>query len=199
MRIVTTVFMAVAVIAVLPLSVSAQAASKEPIDPTKSSFGEKSPRTPPELSLFSFLVGKWDGKGHVNLADGKIAQFPVTWVGRYILEGTAISDELHSVTPDGKPYLGITLRQYDTARKTWISEYLTVSGSFLRKQVNGDAGAVTVNGRNVTIASSSPGVTIREHYLVPDDDNFVYRLDVSNDGGKTWIEPQMEMTLRREK
>ena len=50
---------------------------------------------------------------------------------------------------------------------------------------------------DVTIASQSPGVMIREHYLVPDDDHFIYRLDVSNDGGTSWIETQMEMTLRR--
>ena len=197
MRIVSAVFMMVTVIALLPSSMSAQTPSKEPIDPTKSSFGEKSPRTPQELSVFAFLIGAWDGKGQVTLANGKFAEFPVKWIGRYILDGIAISDEVHSVGPDGSPYLGITLRQYDTARKTWIIEFLNVTSSFVRKQVNRDAGAVTVNGRNVTIASSSPGIRIREHYLVPDNDNFTYRLDVSNDGGKTWIEPQMEMTLRR--
>jgi Protein of unknown function (DUF1579) len=198
----TSVFMMVAVLLLLPSSASAQTASKEPSqisDPTKTPYGERSPTAPQQLSVFSFLAGKWEGKGHVKLANGKLAEFPVTWIGRYILDGTAISDEMHSFTPDGKPYLGITLRQYDTTRRTWIIEYLNVTGSFLRKQVNRDAGAVTMNGRNVTIASSSPGVMIREHYLVPDDDNFVYHLDVSNDGGKTWIEPQMEMTLRRAK
>ena len=193
----THVFTIVAAVSLLSLPISAQTGPQEPADPTKSSFGERSPKTPQELSLFAFLVGKFDGSGKVNLGEGKFAEFPVTWIGRYILDGTAISDEMHSVTPDGKPYLGITLRQYDTVRKTWIIEYLNVTGSFVRKQVNRDAGKVTMNGRNVTIASSSPGVTLREHYLVPDDDNFIYRLDVSNDGGKTWIEPQMEMTLRR--
>jgi hypothetical protein len=35
--------------------------------------------------------------------------------------------------------------------------------------------------------------------VVPDDESFVYRLDVSNDGGKTWNEGLMEMTLGRAK
>ena len=198
----TSVLMMVAVLSLLPSSASAQTASKEPSqvsDPTKTPYGERSPGAPQELSVFSFIVGKWDGKGKVKLENGKFAEFALTWIGRYILDGTAISDEMHSVTPDGNPYLGITLRQYDTARKTWIIEYLNVTGSFLRKQVNSAAGAVTVNGRNVMIASESPGVTIREHYLVPDDESFVYRLDVSNDGGKSWNEGLMEMTLRRAK
>ncbi len=199
MHTLTARFVVLAALLLVPSSASPQTGSKEPPDPTKSSFGERSSKTPQELSVFSFLIGNFEGGGTIKLADGKLAEFPVTWIGRYILDGTAISDEMHSFTPDGKPYLGITLRQYDTARKTWIIEYLNVTGSFVRKQVNRDAGKVTVTGRNVTIASSSPGVTIREHYLVPDNDSFVYRLDVSEDGGKNWIETQMEMTLRRAK
>jgi hypothetical protein len=54
-----------------------------------------------------------------------------------------------------------------------------------------------VTGINDTIASESPGITIREHYLSPDRDNFTYRLDVSNDGGKNWNEGQIEMDFRR--
>ena len=143
------------------------------------------------------LIGKWDGKGKTRLEDGTFAEFPVTWIGRYILDGTAIADEMHSVTPDGSPYLGISLRQYDAIGKTWIVEYLNVSGSFLRKQVKGDSGSVIVTGPNVTVASESPEVAIREHYLVPDRDHFTYRLDVSRDGGTSWNEGQIEMVFRR--
>jgi hypothetical protein len=166
-------------------------------DPSKTTYGEISSSAPKELRVFSFLVGKWGGTGKTKLPNGSTAEFPVTWIGRYILDGTAIADEMHAPAPDGSPYLGISLRQYDPDRKTWIVEYLNVSGSFLRKQVNATAGSVEVSGRNVTVASESPGVRIREHYLVPDDSNFTYRLDVSNDGGHTWNTGQIEMTLRR--
>jgi len=165
-------------------------------DPSITAYGEKSPRSPEELSVFSFLIGKWVGKGKTKLEDGKFAEYDVTWVGRYILDGTAIADELHGPAPDGSPYLGISLRQYDAQRKTWIIEYLNVPGSFLRKQVNSGSGSVRVSGRNVTITSESPGVAVREHYQV-EDSGFVYRLDVSNDGGKSWKEGQVEMTFRR--
>ena len=104
---------------------------------------------------------------------------------------------MHSVTPDGSPYLGISLRQYDASRKIWIVEYVNVSSSFLRKQVNEGSGSVKVDGRNVTVSSESPGTSIREHYLVADHDTFVYRLDVSTDGGRSWNEGQIEMTFRR--
>ena len=104
---------------------------------------------------------------------------------------------MHAAYPDGRPVLGISLRQYDASRKTWIVEFLNVSESFLRKRVNGGSGSINLAERKVTVISESPGIKIREHYLVPDHDNFVYRLDVSTDGGRSWNEGQMEMTFRR--
>lgn len=168
-------------------------------DPSITRYGERNPGSPQELSVFSFLIGKWEGKGRTKIEDGKFAAYDVTWIGRYILDGTAIADELHGPAPDGSPYLGISLRQYDAQRRTWIIEYLNVPDSFLRRQVNRESGSVAVNGRNVTVTSESPSVTVREHYQVEGDNAFVYRLDVSKDRGKSWSEGQVEMTFRRSK
>ena len=71
-----------------------------------TTYGERNPEAPAELDLFSFLVGKWSGRK--RLADGTHAEW--TWIGRYVLNGMAIADELHA-SADGKQYLGITLRQ----------------------------------------------------------------------------------------
>jgi len=168
------------------------------MDVSKTTYGERNPSAPNELAVFSFLIGKWQGTGKVRLPDGKVAEFGgASWIGRYVLDGTAIADESHGAYPDGRPFLGISLRQYDASRKTWIVEFLNVSESFLRKQVNRGSGSVDVDGRNVTVNSESPGISIREHYLVADHDNFVFRLDVSTDGGRSWNEGQIEMTFRR--
>jgi hypothetical protein len=160
-------------------------------------YGEMNPNSPNELKVFSFLIGKWQGTARVKLDGGKFAEVPVSWIGRYILDGTAIEDEFHSTAPGGGPYLGISLRQYDTKRKTWIIEYLNVSNSFLRRQVNGDSGSVAVDGLTVTVISGAPDSMSREHYRVVDHDNFVYRLDASRDGGSSWNEGQIEVPLRR--
>jgi hypothetical protein len=163
-----------------------------------TSYGERNPDCPNELAMFSFLVGKWQGTGRAKLGDGEFADFSgVSWIGRYILDGTAIADELHSLAPDGSPYLGISLRQYDAKRKTWIIEYLNVSNSFLRKQVNAAAGSVTVDGQTVTVTCGAPDSMSREHYRVIDHDNWVYSLDASNNGGSNWNEGQVEMTFHR--
>ena len=166
-------------------------------DPSMTTYGEKNPASPQELSVFSFLIGKWQGQGKTKIEDGKFAEYDVTWIGRYILDGTAIADELHAPNPDGSPYLGISLRQYDAGRKTWIIEYLNVSGSFLRRQVNAQTGSVEVAGREVIVTSAAPGVVVRERYEVQNGAGFTYRLDVSNDQGKSWKEAQIEMTFRR--
>ena len=168
-------------------------------DPTKTAYGEKSPRAPKELDVFAFLIGKWEGRGKTRLADGTVAEYPVAWIGRYILDGTAIADESHGPYPDGRPFLGISFRQYDQGRKTWIVEHLNVSESFLRRQVREGTGSVAVNDRTVTVTSASPGVVVREHYVVTDADNWVFRLDSSNDDGRTWNEGAIEFTFRRSK
>jgi hypothetical protein len=93
-------------------------------DPSKTKYGQINRDAPAQLRVFSFLIGKWDGKGKTRLPDGTVAEFPVTWIGRYILDGMAIADEAHAPAPDGSPYLGISLRQYDPGRKSWIIEFL---------------------------------------------------------------------------
>jgi len=78
--------------------------------PAITTYGERNPQAPDELDLFSFLVGKWIGRK--RLENESYAEW--TWIGRYGLNGTAIADELHAVGPDGKEYLGGTLRHFDT-------------------------------------------------------------------------------------
>jgi len=168
-------------------------------DPSKTIYGERSPRAPRELDIFAFLIGKWEGRGRTRLPDGTVAEYPVSWVGRYILDGMAIADEAHAPYPDGTPGLGISFRQYDRSRGTWVVEFMNVSESFLRRQVHDGAGSVAASGRNVTVTSESPGIVVRERYLVPDDDNWGYRLDMSNDGGRSWNEGAIEFTFHRSK
>lgn len=183
--------------AVLVAIIGAAHLEAQQADPSKTTYGTVNPRAPRELGVFAFLIGKWQGTGRARLDSGKVVELPVSWIGRYVLDGMAIADEGHSVMPDGSSALGVTLRQYDAGRKTWVVEFVNVSLSFIRKQVNGETGSVVADGKNVTIESGSLNTLIREHYLVADHDNFVYRLDISSDRGRTWSEGQVVMTLRR--
>jgi hypothetical protein len=166
-----------------------------------TTYGERNANAPTELDAFAFFIGKWEGGGKTRTADGKIVEFGgVTWIGRYILDGTVIADESHAsetATPDGKPYLGISFRHYDQTRKAWIVEFLNVTNSFLRRQVNATSGSVTVDDKNVVVVSEAPDMWIRETYRVDSRDHFTYGMDSSSDGGRSWNVGQVEMNFSR--
>ena len=169
------------------------------VDPSKTTYGERNPGAPSELSVFAFIIGKWQGTAKARLPNGTVAaDIPVSWIGRYVLDGTAIADEARSLYPDGRPGLGISLRQYDARQKTWIIEFLNVSESFLRKQVNGHSGRVEVDGSDVRVVGTEGPTRSREHYYAVDHDHWTYRIDISTDGGRTWDEGQVEMSFHRE-
>jgi hypothetical protein len=166
-------------------------------EPAITTYGVRNPRAPQELNLFSFLVGKWNGTGKTRLADGSQQQFELTWIGRYILNGTAIADEFHSLAPDGKPYLGISFRYFDTQHNSWIIEYLNVSNSFLRRQVNSHSGSVRLDAGTIVVISADAHTRIRERYRATDRNHFTYSTDTSHDGGRSWDPPWVEMTMTR--
>ena len=173
-------------------------------DSAGSTYGVRSMNAPQELDAFAFFIGKWEGGGKTRLPDGKIVEYPITWIWRYILDGTAIADEGHGTDRDGTRVVGISFRQYDRSRKGWVIEFLAEPTSQFFPQVRPGFGSVTVNGRNVTVInggrSEAPSWRIIEHYQpAPDNDSWVYRLDESNDGGTSWNEGRTEIILRRSK
>jgi hypothetical protein len=144
------------------------------------------------------LIGKWEGSGRTRLADGTIAEYAgLVWIGRYMLDGMAIVDDLHAPLPDGGRGLGITLRYFDSGSDAWVVEFLNVSNSFIRRQVNARSGAVEKEGSTVVVTSVSDESICREFYRVIGDDSFVYSIDLSNDAGKTWNRGSIEFTMNR--
>ncbi len=166
--------------------------------PAITAYGDRHEAAPEELDLFSFLIGKWEGSGRTRLADGTIAEYDgLLWIGRYALDGMAIIDELHGPLPDGGRAFGITLRYFDRDSDGWIVEFLNVSNSFIRRQVNPRSGAVEKDGSTVVVTSVSDASMSKEFYRVIDDDSFVYSIDLSNDGGQTWNRGSIEFTMNR--
>jgi hypothetical protein len=82
-------------------------------------------------------------------------------------------------------------------RDCWVLEFLNVTNSFIRRQVNARSGAVEKDGSTVVVTSVSDESISREFYRVIDDDSFVYTIDLSNDGGGTWNRGSIEFTMNR--
>lgn len=161
-------------------------------------YGNRNDAAPEELDVFAFLIGKWEGSGKTRLADGTIAEYDgLTWIGRYVLDGMAIIDELHAPMPDGGRGLGITLRFFDRRAGGWLVDFLNVTGSFIRRQVHGRSGAVEKEGSTVVVTSVSGESISREYYRVIDEHNFVYTIDLSSDGGATWNKGSIEFAMKR--
>jgi hypothetical protein len=166
-------------------------------DPAVTTYGTLNPAAPAELATFSFLVGKWTGTGKYRDAEGKYTDFGVLWIGRYALDGMAIADEIRRPESEGGAISGLTLRYFDPASKTWTVEFLNFIQSFLRKQTNANAGAVTQEGTKVTVFQSGPeGAPGREVYTLVDADHFTYSMDVERDG--VWDEGLVTMEMQRE-
>jgi len=168
------------------------------VRPAITKYAERNANAPPQLDVFSFLVGKWKGSKTIELPDGKSAEVTWSWIGRYVLDGMAIADELQCSVTNGSSYMGVTLRQYDLSKKAWIVEFINVTMSFLRRQVNADAGSVSVHGKNVVVISEAPDLWSRETYRVESLDDFVYTLELSKDAGRNWDPVQIEMPLSRQ-
>jgi hypothetical protein len=166
--------------------------------PAITSYGDKHESAPDELDLFSFLIGKWEGSGKTRLDDGTVAEYDgLTWIGRYILDGMAIADELHAPLPDGTMGMGITFRYFDPENDHWIVEFLNVSNSFIRRQVSAESGSVEGDGSTIIVTSESDQSISREYYRVLDGSRFDYSIDLSNDGGETWNRGSIEFKMIR--
>jgi hypothetical protein len=164
--------------------------------PAVTSYGSRSPSAPAELDLFAFLIGKWQGTSKVRMPDGTLGDGgPVTWIGRWALDGTAIADETHSIAPNGAPGMGMTLRRYDG--HAWTVEFINVTGNFIRRQVNPRSGSVKRQGDTVVVEAADGDSFAREYYEVSGRNRFVYRIDLSKDGGKTWDRSLAEFTMTR--
>ena len=183
----------------VPLSLATAGWGAEPVaDPSITHYGEINASAPSELRVFSFLVGKWGGDARVTQQDGSQKNYRVEWIGRYVLAGMAIADEMYAADLPNRPVQGITFRSFDSRQGGWVVEFLNVTGNFLRKQVGKGYGEVRQEGKRVTILQSGSGALLREHYDVPDQDHFTYSMDMSRDNGKTWHEALVVMNMQRE-
>ena len=167
-------------------------------EPAVAPYGVRNVAAPPELDAFSFLVGKWKGVAKVRLENGGYAEHDLIWIGRYVLDGMAIADEGYSVSPGGDTTLGgYSLRSFDARNRSWTIDFVNVASSFVRRQVNPRTGSVHLDEASVVVSGEDDTTKIREYYRVSGKDGFVYTVDLSRDGGKTWDSGSYEMTMTR--
>ena len=92
----------------------------------------------------------------------------------------------------GSPFVTST-QNHDS----WIIEFLNVTLSFVRRQVNPQSGFVSQDSGSVTVIFEDAQTQFRETYRVLGQAHFTYTADMSPDGGRTWGPVLVEMTMMR--
>ena len=87
------------------------------MEPIRENLGRLNPNAPPNLSLFAFLIGRWECEAKLKVSETTWQTFRATWTGRFVLDGYAIADEYRMTSAAGDLIvLGMNLRSYDPAK-----------------------------------------------------------------------------------
>jgi hypothetical protein len=163
------------------------AISKLVADGPAPEFAEK-------LMLFGQFVGSWDVLNiDIDEEDGSHGrERHCEWHFAWILGGRGVQDVLYSVDagPDGR---GTTLRTYDHTADVWRCSWMIPAGEewvhLVGRQV--DAGIELIGH------SPDPGRVERWTFSDIKVESFVWRGEVSRDGGETWYHIQEMRATRR--
>lgn len=169
--------------------------------PDEREYGQPNPNAPPELSRFSFLIGKWRCEAKLKGEDGTWGDLKGTWEGRYILDGYAIEDEFRMTTPTGELLvLGMNLRTYDPKKKSWNIKWLNARAGTWVDLGPEELGGVKADEKSISYSMKEPVARhafTRATYANISTDHFTWRGERSNDG-KAWEEFLIIEVYRRQ-
>jgi hypothetical protein len=115
------------------------------------------PNAPAALSQFAFLLGAWRFEAKFKSPQGESQTFHGTWIGRYILDGYAISDEYKMFGSDGKVIVhGMNFRVYDVAKKLWNIKWLNAVDGTWMDLTSEELGGATVEGHSISYIFTEP-------------------------------------------
>lgn len=155
-------------------------------------YGTPSPKAPPELSQFAFIIGKWNCDAKVKGDDGLWQPYKATWLGRYILDGYVIADEYRMTNQSGALIVhGMNFRSYSTEKKAWVMRWLNAVGSSWMELGPESLGGVRVASKTITFNftdTSGLDVLTRVTFSNMTKSHFTWSSERSLDQGKTWAE-----------
>lgn len=134
--------------------------------------------------LFDRFVGTWDADYTGYAEDGSVNRFHGQVIFGWIIDGRALQDVWISYPKDGtaaERRIGTSVRFFDAKAGTWRVAWIAPA----------DGGIVTLAGgaegeRIVLLGRDSDGSSLRWSFNEIRPDTFVWRGEVSRDGGKTW-------------
>ena len=138
--------------------------------------------------LFGRFVGSWDVDAALFDPEGRRREMRAEWHFGWVLDGRAVQDVL--VSPGVEH--GTTLRFYDPAMGAWRIVFITpVDREVHELTARAEGADIVLEGRR-----SDDGRPLRWTFFGIEPDSFVWRGEVSSDGGASWFVDQ-EMRARR--
>lgn len=140
------------------------------------------------------FAGTWDCDFGFHAADGKVTHASGELIVGWILDGLAIQDIWMTYPAPGsgaERTLGTTIRTYDAKAKLWQVVFVAASFGTIITLDGGEEG-----DRIVLRGKQADGALVRWSFNDIRPDAFVWRGEISSDGGKTWF-LQEEHQMRR--
>jgi hypothetical protein len=151
------------------------------------------PKYADKLMLYGQLVGAWDIDATYFDRNGTRKKVAGEWYFDWILGGMGVQDVLFTLeaTPEKR---GTSLRCYDVALDTWHIVWMQPSSGEFVNLLGHQAGNDIVQDEIVP----HEGKQVRWSFSEITFDSFLWRGEVSTDGGATWFLEQ-EMRGKRRK
>jgi hypothetical protein len=143
---------------------------------------------------FDRVIGTWEFDCTIYAEDGSTNQFDGEWRFDWILDGAAIQDVwigFQEGRAPGRRHMGTSLRFFDPKLGQWRVLFIVpLSGKIIQLQGGESGDRIVLNGVDVD------GARLRWTFNDLEANSFLWRGEISHDGGKSWHSEQI-MKLRR--
>ena len=137
-----------------------------------------------QAKVFGRFVGVWDGEYTGFSQDGKTTHSAGEWIFGWVMDGRAMEDLfiIHPSAVRKERYIGTTLRYFDPKSATWSVTFVDPENGAVETLNGGAAG----DDRIVLHGENTDGKQSRWSFDEIRADSWVFRDEVSSDGGTTW-------------
>jgi hypothetical protein len=136
-----------------------------------------------QANVFGRFVGTWDAEYTMFTEQGKATHSSGEVILGWILDGHATQDLFigYPAKPGAERTIGTTIRYFDAKSATWRVVFIAPAYDYVVKLTGGQVG-----DRIVLRGQDTDGSEMRWSFNDIRPDSFVWRGEVSHDGGKTW-------------
>lgn len=136
-----------------------------------------------QANVFGRFVGTWDADYTMFDEQGKAIHSSGEVILGWVLDGHATQDLFigYPTKPGGERHMGTTIRYFDPKSATWRVIFISPYFDYVVRLTGGQVG-----DRIVLHGPDTDGSEMRWSFNDIRPDSFVWRGEVSRDGGKTW-------------